>query len=293
MLNLIMTGDKSRSKEIDRLLYSLRSSTYKNWKLYFVSQDGASLLCNVNYLNDDRICIIETPRIGLSKARNIGLKHCKSDGRLINSVIGFPDDDCWYSEILLDNVISYFHEYQGIKVICGSVYDPVTERYYAGRVPKMKRKVRVKNMFVYPISVGIFISVSNDLIHNTLWFDENLGAGTELGSGEETDLIFRLLKEGVEIEYNSDIMVYHPVMDYKPDDVEKFYRYGYGCGYLCAKVWCKGGREVMWYWSEMMVRSLVGIIVNMFGEGKEKRKVYKARARGLYYGFVFYFRTGR
>jgi hypothetical protein len=64
-------------------------------------------------------------------------------------------------------------------------------------------------------------------------FDEQLGVGTEFGSGEESDLLFFLLRNKNKGFYHSQHYIFHPA---KQEISEKAYQYGKGYGALHKKV---------------------------------------------------------
>ena len=57
---------------------------------------------------------------GLSLNRNIALKHCKGD------YIGFPDDDCFYSPHVLEEVNKAFLQFNAAKFIAVTTCDSIT-----------------------------------------------------------------------------------------------------------------------------------------------------------------------
>ena len=162
-------------------------------------------------------------RVSVSRARNIGLRDQSA------AIIAFPDDDCWYETNLLDNVANYFRDNPTIDCICTNVYDPVRQSVYGKRPMGVIRRVSFANLFRLGISVGIFVR-REALELAGGYFDERLGAGTPIGSGEETEFLGRLLSRGCHIEYVGDLQVYHPVPHYSNADVRKNYRYGVDFG---------------------------------------------------------------
>ena len=162
---------------------------------------------------------IRTGRLPLSKARNIGLAEASGD------LFAFPDDDCWYPERLLADVMAYLALRPEVDVISTNVFDPTTQRAYGDRPVGLDCKIHYGNLFQLPISVGIFVH-RNAFDAAGFFFDEQIGAGTPLGSGEETDLVYRLLRSGSRIEYLGTLQVYHPVPVYVESDVTKYYKYG-------------------------------------------------------------------
>jgi glycosyltransferase involved in cell wall biosynthesis len=216
-------------------------------------------------------------RTPLSKARNIGLRN------LSGSLVAFPDDDCWYEPMLLERVAAYFHANRDVDCICTNVYDPVRNLPYGKRPVGITRTVSFVNVFRFGISVGIFIR-REALERAGAYFDEELGAGTQLGSGEETELLCRVLSAGCRIQYVGTLRVYHPVPEYSPIDSDKNYRYGLGFGHLNGRLLRAGHLGVVYGFVEVAVRSIVGAVVNL--QRPTYRNVYWRRLNGILAGFL-------
>ena len=151
IISLVVTGLEN-TQHIDRMLNSVINSNF-NFKIQiiFINQDN---YCDTKkYIFPGHIEFIEisSPRISLSKARNLGLSKCSGE------IIGFPDDDCWYSRSLLNEIYSIFQKNENLKAICTNVFDPDLGRSYGNR-PFETIKINYYNLFKLPISVGIFIS---------------------------------------------------------------------------------------------------------------------------------------
>lgn len=216
----------------------------------------------------------------LSVARNEAIKKIG----LSSAIVGFPDDDCWYGATVLSSVQRIFDERPDLQCVCTNVFDPDKNLTYGSRPVGIRLPITFSNIFSLPISVGIFIRrESFEKIGSN--FNESLGAGTFFGSGEETELIARLLDSGARILYVGDISVFHPVPDYKISDAEKFYTYGLGYGYLATSFIKQGNYLVTLNWTSVMVRSLLGSLAYLF-KG-EKRSVYWRRFIGILDGSWF------
>jgi hypothetical protein len=116
------------------------------------------------------------------------------------------------------------------------------------------------------------------------YFDERLGAGTPIGSGEETELLGRLLSRGCRIDYLGDLQVYHPVPHYSNTDIGKNYRYGVGFGHVNGRLLRAGHPGVLWGFAEMFARSFLGTVVYLLDP--VRRAVYWNRMRGILSGFL-------
>lgn len=252
------------------------------FKVIFVNQnkhrfDGFSFHENIS------MTVIEINNlIPLSASRNIALSHVNLQDF---DIIAFPDDDCWYSDNLINDVLWYFGKDVSCNVLCTNVIDPSNNKTYGGRPAGIIVPVDSNNIFSYPVSVGIFIRVRDSLINN-IFFDETLGAGTNIGSGEETDLVYRLIKNNEKCIYVGDIFVYHPVVDsdYRVEDISKCYKYGVGFGYLTRRMVTNKDYVVLTHFTYIIFRTVVGCILSL--GNKINRKVYFYRLKGIFSGFL-------
>lgn len=167
---------------------------------------------------------------GLSKARNVGLKHVDGD------VVAFPDDDCWYP----DGVLAFVQS----KLEAGPTLDGLTGRSTdgdgaesAGNFIKTPGIVDIKTVWGGGISFAIFLR--RRIADRIGDFDESLGvgSGTRFGSGEETDYLIRGLKLGAQLWYDPDLIVYHPnpIANYDAKARARGYSYGMGMGRVLSK----------------------------------------------------------
>lgn len=273
MFSLIVTTNGTRDYELNRLMKSLESQIYKDFEVIAVLQTNSKNTLDIVNRYNVKVHVIETERCSLSKARNIGLRLVKGD------IIGFPDDDCWYPSSLLEDVSLLFKDND---VICCNVFDPDTNRYFSSRQSSNDiERITVFNAFKYPISVGIF--TKNDGAE----FDESLGAGTQWGSGEETDYILDKLLNKKKISYYKNINVYHPYINTKPGEMaQKSYNYGKGYGALVKKRIRMKQYGILVDLIITITRSVVGALVNVFIPAY--RNKYIGRIKGIIYGLKNY-----
>jgi glycosyltransferase involved in cell wall biosynthesis len=268
-----------RQADLDRLALSICRQTFRGKiEVSFISQGSAKFRLPESATTP--IEVIEISQAGLtplSRARNAGMTELSGD------IVGFPDDDCWYEPNLLDKIANYFRDNPGIDCICTNVYDPDRMLPYGKRPVDIRRRISFTNVFRLGISVGIFVR-REALELAGAYFDERLGAGTPIGSGEETELLGRLLAHGRRIDYLGDLQVYHPVPYYSNADILKYYHYGVGFGHLNGRFLRGGHTGVLWIFLNILVRSLGGAIVKFYNP--ILRELYLMRFVGTLKGFV-------
>jgi glycosyltransferase involved in cell wall biosynthesis len=203
---------------------------------------------------------------GLSKARNIGLKHVTGD------IVAFPDDDCEYPEHLLSYALKAFCD--------NSSLDGLTGRSITGEgLPSVGRfdphpgKVDKTNVWLRGISMTIFFRTT---AISKIFFDESFGIGAKWGSGEETDFLLQVLAKGANIVYDPNLKVIHPPPPtvYTPQLIQKEFKYGLGMGRVVQKY-----NYPLWFKGKILVRPLGGLLFSLV-----KFKI--SRARAYLYSFL-------
>lgn len=274
--SLITTGGE-RPVELRRFCDSVAAQGSHLVELVFINQSAMPCrLADAGY--SFPLTVVEIGhRIPLSRARNIGLK-----GKL-GDVCAFPDDDCWYPPNLLERVDDWFARHPALSVLCTNVFDPVAGRPYGNRPVGIQCPVTFRNLFRLPISVGIFVRTPA-LRAVGLYFDEQLGAGTRLGSGEESEILARLLSQGFKAAYDGSISVYHSCDDLGSLNPSRTEAYALGFGHLNRRMLLMRRFAVFPFYVEVILRSLGGAVLHL--SDTSRRSNYIARARGAMRGLL-------
>lgn len=273
--SLILATLGIREKELQRFIESLKNQTYSNFELIIIDQSDKELnLLLDEYRSDLDIKHIKTNVRGLSRARNIGIQYVDGD------IVAFPDDDCWYPQMLLQQVAEFMSKYPDIHGVIGRSVDergtPSADRWDSkeGFVNKI-------NVWRRCISVTIFLR--KEVVDSVGKFCDKLGvgSGTKWGSGEEKDYIVRALELKFNLYYDPHLIVFHPhpVVLYDERAVKRGYSYGMGMGYLL-----KIHKYPLWFVLYMISRPLGGTLLSLltFNRGKARFhwNVFKGRLLG-------------
>jgi glycosyltransferase involved in cell wall biosynthesis len=266
----LILATKGRVDEVSNFLRSLSQQSTRNFELIIVDQN-----------EDDRLNVVLTggtipfpvtvlqSASGLSHARNVGLTVARGD------IIGFPDDDCWYPPELLAQVRSKFKEQASLDGLTGSSQDS-RGRVSGGSFSRQQGRVDLGNVWRRGISYTIFLRSSVSEAVGA--FDEDLGVGAKTGfaSGEETDYLIRAIKMGFDIQYQPDLVVFHPNPPlYNLHHRAKAFRYGMGMGRVLTKHRYNLGFDLY-----TVARPFAGAVLSLITFRGKKAAYHLAIARG-------------
>ncbi len=199
----LIVATVQRTRELDRLFDSLAAQTFKDFEVIVVDQNEDQRL--QPYLERARRMGLSVKHLrhrpaNLSAARNVGIDAAEGEW------VGFPDDDCWYDEALLEKLQERFRcrdPLSGAAVQWAE--EGVPPR--AGRQLSWERSMRFRDIPVASFQLffhrGLFEKIGD--------FDCRLGVGLFFGAGEETDLVLRALRAGALLTYEPEAIVHHPI----------------------------------------------------------------------------------
>lgn len=167
------------------------------------SASRADLRLNVEDVQGLGARLILEPRGGLSRARNAGIAEA------VAPVLFFTDDDCKLAEDAFEALRRHIAALDPPYLIGGRVLqgDPQDR-------PLTLRLETTAELYTPDRPPGGFVPGCNFALHRRTLeevgdFDESLGAGTVLRSGEDTDFTIRCHLAGIPVRYEPDIVVHH------------------------------------------------------------------------------------
>jgi len=199
----LIVATVNRTAELEQMFASLGAQRFKDFDVIVVDQNTDDRL--VPYIERARGYGLDIRHIrhfpaNLSAARNVGIAAATGEW------VGFPDDDCWYDEALLERLQVRF---QCRDPLSGAAVQWVEEglpRTPASRLTwersRLFRDIPVASFQLF-FHRGLFAQIGD--------FDCRLGVGLFFGAGEETDLVLRALRAGALLTYEPDAMVHHPL----------------------------------------------------------------------------------
>jgi GT2 family glycosyltransferase len=126
-----------------------------------------------------------------------------------------------------------------------------------------------------------FVGSGNNYAVKREWYtrlggcDERLGVGSPGKAAEDMDLFYRLLRHGVCIRYDPDVVVYHERQS-RERRLSSRWSYGYGMGAFCT-LWLRQGDPYALYVLYRWLADHSG----EFTRAIVKREWWEARQRGL------------
>lgn len=126
-------------KFLEKSIGSILNQTYKNFELILVddgSKDSSGSICDEYANKDSRIRVLHQENMGLSMARNNGLKLARY------SLISFLDSDDWFSENAFETMIGLYKKFDSdISMI--PIYETNTESI--NFIPKDEERALTRN----------------------------------------------------------------------------------------------------------------------------------------------------
>lgn len=276
-LSLIVTT-VGRPKAFERLLESLdRVPGVTELELVVVDQSAdQSCLAVLDRRGSRATARGGTSGRGASLGRNTGLQLATAP------VVGFPDDNAWFPPETPGRVLNAFG---GDPTLSGLSIRQATPDGQDSmlRWQRHPGPVTERNFMHTSIMSGMFFV--RDRLDAVGGFDEGMGVGSAgwYGSGEESDLLVRVLRAGCRVEYDPDILVWQEETrdDDDPRFAEKMLRYGAGAGHL----WRRHGlsRRLLAYYA---ARKAVGVGVRTVQGRRQLAAADAQYLRGLAGGYL-------
>jgi hypothetical protein len=256
-ISLVVCTRNRAAQLADALPYFARLRTGVSWEIVFVytgSGDATpEMLAAFIGSSGLNARMTEEPRFGLSVARNTGWR--QASGKLVV----FTDDDCYPAPDYLDRISRCFSEtdlgYLGGRVLRFDRND------YEITVQESEHRLDIPpRSFVPPGLVhGANMTVRRDVLERLCGFDERLGAGTKLCSGEDVDILGRASALGLRGAYDPRPLVYHHHRRSKPEELMRLMEcYDIGRGAYYAKALMD--RRMRWNYLWPVLRKIGGNI---------------------------------
>jgi glycosyltransferase involved in cell wall biosynthesis len=225
---------RNRGDTIVRAIRSILACDDSSWELCMVDQsdDERTAEAIVPFLEDRRIRYRRSGTVGIATARNLAVAEARSEW------IAYTDDDCEVDTDWLRELEAGFRVDERVGLVFGNVlagpHDPGAGFVpaYVQETPALARGLRDKNR--------VDGAAACMALRRSAWralggFDETLGSGAHLLSGEETDLTIRALRMGVFAYHTPRAIVTHHGFYHWAEHRAVMERYWYGTGAAFAR----------------------------------------------------------
>lgn len=215
--------------------------------------------------DETRLLIDELPRVrylrsepGLSRGRNVAVSETTA------SIVVFTDDDVEFGPDWLPMMRTAFGA-PDIGAVCGGGTE--------GGLPLPVRSAGVHRWPANPfhLGAGYNFAFRRPALRDAGPFDELLGAGARIGSAEDTDMLYRVLRAGWAVRCDGRIAIEHAVWRDPAADKQRFRIYGLGFSVQTLKHVREGdlmaagvaaseiGRHVFWSAFSLARRDRLGL----------------------------------
>jgi len=214
----VLICTRNRPEKLRRAVASVLANSASNFELIVVDQSTDQLSAQVMAtFGDDRIRYFRTPTVGLAISRNIAIRAARAD------TLVFTDDDCvcdreWLAAIQAE----YANEPRAL-----GVYGRVLP--YGKRDDADLKSVSVSGDLICPalnksterrvfdgptvpqreLGGGNNMSFRKEVFRRVGMFNESLGSGSPMGTGEDTEFSYRLLWHNCKLVYSPRPLVHH------------------------------------------------------------------------------------
>lgn len=204
-------------------------------------------------LGDERATVIDEPARGASHARNAGL--AASSG----SIVAFADDDVRCDRNWLAAIVAVLSADPTLGCVTGPILPDAIETIAQARIEQFgghsngfARRVfgpqpTAADSVLYPYAAGVLGSGANVAFRRAVLdeiggFDPTLGPGTPTASGEDLDLLARVVLAGHHLVYSPDPIVFHDHHREMPALRRQIFGYGIGLTAYLTKQLCTSPR---------------------------------------------------
>ena len=199
---------RNRAPQLERTLHACQNLVFdRPWEIVIINNGSTDQTADAihRFANRSNLQVIQCheARPGLSHARNRGIQQAQAP------IIVFTDDDCYPDPTFLTRI---WHCMADTNIVfCGGrvrLFDPADQPITIQESTQPRRFESAEG-FTSGLILGANMSIRRDALLACRGFDERMGAGSRFKSGEDTDLLRRLLEKGFTGVYDPDVVVFH------------------------------------------------------------------------------------
>lgn len=214
----VLVCTRNRARKAERAAVSVLANSYTNFELIVVDQstDDATREA-MAAIADERVRYIATDTVGVAVSRNIAIREAAAD------IVVFTDDDCVCDRDWLQSIVAEFAADPQALGVYGRVvpygttgsaaWDCVSEAdgmICPALIQSPTRRVVDRPAIPHLVlGGGNNMSFRKDVFRRVGLFNEMLGPGSRIGTGEDTEFSYRLLFNRCRLIYAPQPVVEH------------------------------------------------------------------------------------
>jgi GT2 family glycosyltransferase len=286
----VAVATMNRPWQLARCVAAILGGETRPAELVIVDQSAdvrtADLVAQAGWNRIVRVTYVRQLQRGLSASRNLAVADAGQP------IVAFTDDDCVPDRRWLAAIAAGFAGAERPDVVTGRILPlgPDQPGLYAMSTLTRRARFVYRGRFLpWTVGSGANTAVRRDWLERVGGFDERLGAGSSGESAEDSDLLYRLLRNGATVRYEPDAVVFHERTDAAGRRATSL-RYGFGHGAFCGLSARRHDPYAMWMlggWCAERGRALVGACVRRrwWRVSEELLMLYGA-TRGIVHGLA-------
>jgi len=205
----VLVCTRNRPDDLRRCVTSILGGRFGRFELLVLDQsDGEESAAFLESLADPRVRLIRTETRGLAKARNLAVLNAAAP------IVAFTDDDCICDPGWIEAIVAEFDRHPDIDGLFGRVL-PWGDRSADGFFCHCLIADSDERIVAEPVPPHRYLGHGNNMAFRVRLFrsiglyNPEMGAGSRVRSGEDTDLTYRALRARRGIKYSPVPLVYH------------------------------------------------------------------------------------
>lgn len=205
----VLVCTRNRPDDLRRCVTSILDGRFRRFELLVVDQsDGEESAAFIESLADHRVRLIRTETRGLAKARNLAVLNATAP------IVAFTDDDCICDPGWIEAIVAEFERHADIDGLFGRVL-PWGDRFADGFFCHCLIPDEDERIVAEPVPPHRYLGHGNNMAFRIQLFqtiglyNPEMGAGSRVRSGEDTDVTYRALRARRGMKYSPRPLVYH------------------------------------------------------------------------------------